>query len=81
MDGEQARYLDPKDWSAGPCWQVRKCPAGWKAECPAWQYEAVQECWEISGTFCQGKFVRSLSEKRKLCCQCEVYRSTLAPAK
>ena len=81
MEEDQARYLDPTDWGAGPCWQVRHCAAEWKAQCPAWQYEAGYGCWEISGTYCQGRRLNSQGEKRKVCCQCEVFRSMLVAPK
>lgn len=81
MEGKRASYLDPKDWNIGPCWQVRGCRAEWRAECPAWQYQAGQGCWEVSGTYCQGKSLSTQAEKRKLCRQCEVFQATLVESK
>jgi hypothetical protein len=77
MENKQAQYLDPKDWQAEPCWQVRHCPDEWREACPAWQYEAVHNCWEMSITYCQGKVQKNPRAKRELCCQCEVFQSTL----
>jgi|MudIll2142460700_1097286.scaffolds.fasta_scaffold1531899_1 hypothetical protein len=77
MENKEAQYLDPKDWQNEPCWRVRDCPDAWKESCPVWQYEAVYNCWEMSATYCQGQAQRSRREKKKLCLQCEVYRSTL----
>ncbi len=81
MEGKGARYLDPKDWSTKPCWQARDCPPEWRTECPVFQYEAGYDCWEVSGTYCQGKSLGSRAQKKKLCSQCDVFRATLVQPK
>ena len=81
MDEEQARYLDPNDWSIGPCWNVRNCPTEWKNQCPVYEYQAGNACWEVGGTYCQGTLRTSQREKRKLCHQCNVFHSMLVEPK
>ena len=74
MEEKEARYLDPNDWSIGPCWYVRNCPSEWRGKCAAWEYEASLSCWEVNGTYCQGSY-RSSREKDRVCHSCEVYRA------
>lgn len=75
MNEERARYLDPNDWSIGPCWHMRDCSAQWREGCPVWQYQAGEACWEVGGTYCQGKLRNTRREKEILCYECDVFRS------
>lgn len=62
-----------------PCWAIRKCPTETKHNCPAWEFGAEHLCWFISGTICEGKVQKNWQKKMKICGQCEVFRSILAP--
>ena len=60
-----------------PCWVVRRCPAGTKRRCPAWEFQIGHLCWFINGTICHGQVQVSWSRKMKICRQCEVFRTML----
>ncbi len=67
----------PSNENAGPCWEIRNCPAGWRENCTVWEFKAGHFCWFINGTFCQGEFQGNWGEKVRVCRQCEVFRSLL----
>jgi len=56
------------------CWEVRNCPAGWRENCAAWEFQAGHYCWFINGTYCQGRFEDSWQKKLGICRKCEVFR-------
>lgn len=58
-----------------PCWVIKKCPAGRKKNCPAWEFQTGKLCWLIGGTKCEGKSQATLKEKIKFCRECEVLQS------
>lgn len=60
-----------------PCWDIRNCPAEWRKNCTAWNFQASNFCWFINGTFCQGKSYNNWADKIEICKQCEVFRSLL----
>ena len=60
-----------------PCWVIKKCPPETKEQCPAWEFQAGDLCWFISGTICDGNVHRNWKEKMKLCRSCEVLKSIL----
>ena len=45
------------------CWVVKKCPLERKKQCPAWEFQAGELCWFISGTICEGEV--SITGKKK----------------
>ncbi len=57
------------------CWEIRKCPAEVKSECPAWEFNAGKLCWFINGTICHGDVQVSWRDKMLLCRQCEVFQA------
>ena len=58
-----------------PCWDRKKCPPEKKKQCPAWEFQAGDLCWFISGTICDGNVHRTWKEKMKLCRSCEILKS------
>ncbi len=58
-----------------PCWDRKACPPEKKLQCPAWEFQAGDLCWFISGTICDGNVHRTWKEKMKLCRSCEVLKS------
>ncbi len=74
MEEKRDRQVDPILCKTDPCWEVRNCPSEWRAECPAWQYEAGLACWEVNGTRCQGKRHLSRGDRMRACQSCEVYQ-------
>lgn len=58
-----------------PCWDRKACPTEKKKQCPAWEFQAGDLCWFISGTICDGNVYRSWKEKMKICRSCEVMKS------
>ncbi len=59
------------------CWVIRKCPKETREACPAWELQAGNLCWFISGTICQGRVQKNWQNKMKICRQCKVFRSML----
>jgi transcriptional regulator with XRE-family HTH domain len=64
-----------------PCWEIRACPDEWKANCPAWEFNAGNLCWFINGTFCNGKSRDNWKKKMEVCRQCEVFQKLKLPTK
>ena len=60
-----------------PCWVIKKCPAGRKTECPAWEFQSGRLCWFINGTTCEGKVQKDWQKKMKICRSCEVIAGLL----
>lgn len=58
-----------------PCWDIKACPNDKKNKCPAWEFQAGDLCWFISGTICDGNAHKTWKEKMKLCRSCEVMKS------
>ena len=58
-----------------PCWDIKACPTEKKEMCPAWEFQAGDLCWFISGTICEGNVYKTWKEKMKLCRSCEVMKS------
>ena len=58
-----------------PCWDRKACPIEKKKQCPAWEFQAGDLCWFISGTICDGHVHRTWKEKMKFCRSCEVMKS------
>jgi hypothetical protein len=58
-----------------PCWDRKACPTEKKEMCPAWEFQAGDLCWFISGTICDGNVYRTWKEKMKFCRSCEVMKS------
>ncbi len=62
---------------AKPCWVIRKCPAGTRRNCPAWEFGAGHLCWFISGTICHGSVQENWKKKMTICRHCLVFQSML----
>ena len=60
-----------------PCWDRKACPTEKKKQCPAWEFQAGDLCWFISGTICDGHVHRTWKEKMKFCRSCKVMKSML----
>ena len=60
-----------------PCWDRKACPTEKKKQCPAWEFQAGDLCWFISGTICDGHVNRTWKEKMKFCRSCEIMKSIL----
>lgn len=60
-----------------PCWDRKACPTEKKKQCPAWEFQAGDLCWFISGTICDGNVYKSWKEKMKFCRSCEIMKSIL----
>ena len=58
-----------------PCWDRKACPSEKKEMCPAWEFQAGDLCWFISGTICDGHVHKTWKEKMKLCRSCEIMKS------
>lgn len=59
------------------CWEVNKCPADRKENCPAWEFQSGDLCWSVSGTLCHGETQGTWAEKMKICRSCKVIKSLL----
>lgn len=59
----------------GPCWEAMKCPEERKLRCPAWEFQAGDLCWFISGTLCQGVANKTWAEKMQRCWECGFFVS------
>ncbi|MCG8471548.1 MAG: helix-turn-helix domain-containing protein [Desulfobacterales bacterium] len=54
------------------CWIVQGCKPERKRRCPAWEFQAGDMCWFISGTLCDDEGAVAWDEKMKRCRQCAV---------
>ena len=57
------------------CWDLTKCPADKKENCPAWEFNSGNLCWFINGTICEGHVHSSWKEKMENCRVCKVFKS------
>jgi hypothetical protein len=57
------------------CWAVKKCSK--KRQCPAWEFQAGQLCWFLSGTECMCTAGKVGEEKMEICRECSVLTSLL----
>ena len=55
-----------------PCWTQKGCKPNRKERCPAWEYQAGDMCWFISGTLCDGLGPLVWEEKMVRCRRCTV---------
>ena len=69
-------------WSNGrkvrPCFQVNRCSARQRQDCPGSQIGQGQLCWMIDGTLCQNKKARNWQTKVVQCIKCPVTQPWLA---
>jgi hypothetical protein len=63
--------------AAGNCWDIRQCSEETKQSCPAWEFNAGNLCWFISGTICEQDVKKTWQEKIKVCRTCQVFKSQL----
>ena len=61
------------DKSILPCWEIQDCPKDWRKQCSAWEYQAGQLCWYITGTFCKGECQENWEKKLNICKKCKVF--------
>ncbi|MDY6904918.1 MAG: helix-turn-helix transcriptional regulator [Thermodesulfobacteriota bacterium] len=59
------------------CWDIYQCPPERRDQCPAWEFQAGDLCWFISGTFCNGKDQKNWKEKMRLCRACDMLTGIL----
>jgi diguanylate cyclase (GGDEF)-like protein len=52
------------------CWEVKNCKS---AECPSYESENLR-CWQVAGTFCEGKVQGVFAQKFGDCRRCNVYQ-------
>lgn len=62
--------------SVSPCWAVKGCDPARKRRCPAWEFQAGDMCWFLSGTSCDTQGTLSWEEKMKQCRRCPVLNYT-----
>lgn len=60
-----------------PCWKLLDCPLETRNRCPAWEFQAGDLCWFVSGTHCHGENQKSWADKIKICRSCKVLRSQI----
>ena len=59
------------------CWDVTKCPADKKENCPAWEFNSGNLCWFINGTICDQRPQKNWQEKISICRRCRVLKRLL----
>jgi len=55
-----------------PCWKVRGCAEQKRASCPAFQLNAGDLCWLITGKYCSGTSQKDSAAKLACCSRCPV---------
>jgi hypothetical protein len=55
-----------------PCWKLRDCPPAIRDQCVAYQVQAGDLCWLITGNACLGKRYKSWNAKLAECKNCPV---------
>jgi signal transduction histidine kinase/DNA-binding response OmpR family regulator len=53
------------------CWEAKKCGS---TTCPSYRNYGNLRCWEIAGTYCEGKVQGKIAQKLGDCRLCEVYK-------
>lgn len=66
------------DQNGRNCWDILECPLDKKQACPAWEFNAGNLCWFITGTTCQKGVHKNWKEKIAACRECPVLKSQLA---
>jgi DNA-binding XRE family transcriptional regulator len=56
----------------GNCWDVRNCPEETKLQCPAWEFNAGDMCWFVSGSICNNTALTTWDQKMAICKDCVV---------
>jgi DNA-binding XRE family transcriptional regulator len=56
------------------CWDVRDCPAELRDGCLVFWCRQGHVCWLLSGNKCEGRPMRTWSDKKKACGRCDVMR-------
>jgi DNA-binding XRE family transcriptional regulator len=57
------------------CWELRHCPDEMKKKCPAWEFNAGDCCWFISGTICNNTTYTTWEKKMTICKNCVVLKN------
>jgi hypothetical protein len=60
-----------------PCWEMKECPAGRKAQCPAAEFNSGDLCWLVNGSHCNGDDQGSWENKMAICRSCPVFSSQI----
>ncbi len=61
-----------------PCWEIRNCHPSVRGECRAYQLEAGDFCWLVTGNDCGDQKLESRGAKLEKCGQCPVTKQWLA---
>jgi transcriptional regulator with XRE-family HTH domain len=61
-----------------PCWKTRRCPRDVRATCPAYQLQAGELCWLLTGNSCRQVKEPSWEPKLAKCRECPVMNRWLA---
>ena len=56
-----------------PCWEINRCPAKLRNNCPAKEFKAGDLCWFVSGTLCDCSPHDNWEEKIAVCRRCEAF--------
>jgi protein-arginine kinase activator protein McsA len=59
--------------SKTPCWEMFRCPAEVRSECPAHTYRSTP-CWQIEGTYCKLAENGMRGDGTEICESCRVYK-------
>ena len=59
------------------CWEIKKCPADRRRQCPAFEFHAGEVCWFINGTICDCREQHTWKKKIAICRQCEAFEQLL----
>ena len=66
-----------KSKAAKACWDIKKCAAERKKQCPAYEFKTGDLCWFINGTICDGGVQNNWQDKMKICRSCKVLTDLL----
>ena len=70
---------NPPDTDSRPCWETHNCPEEWRSNCIVWELQAMNFCWFLNGTYCQGQPHKNWADKIDICRQCDTYRTLISP--
>ncbi len=59
------------------CWDIHRCPEAVRYQCPAWEFQAGDLCWFITGTYCDGEVQTNWAEKMQICRECRILQPLL----
>jgi DNA-binding XRE family transcriptional regulator len=59
------------------CWEINQCDPANRPDCPAFQHQAGDLCWMLTGTLCRGVKKPSRGDKLADCQKCPVMKPWL----